>query len=90
VSTFPPFLPEVADGAAQAMAYGAYMDGVLGLPFVVGAHWFQWMDQPVEGRADGENQLIGFVDIDDNLNQPLADEVARVNAEIIERRLRAR
>jgi hypothetical protein len=87
VSTFPPFLPEVADGAAQAAAYSAYMDGLLALPFVVGEHWFQWMDQPVEGRPDGENQLIGIVSIDDDLNQPLADEVARVNAEILDRRL---
>jgi hypothetical protein len=86
-ATFPPFLPEVADGPAQARAYREYMDGLLALPFVVGAHWFQWQDQPVQGRPDGENQLIGIVDIDDNLNQPLAQTVSEVNAEIIERRL---
>jgi hypothetical protein len=87
VSTFPPFLPEVADGAAQAAAFATYMDGLLDLPFVVGEHWFQWMDQPLEGRADGENQLIGIVSIGDDLNQPLAGEVARVNGEIIDRRI---
>jgi hypothetical protein len=87
VSSFPPFLPEVVDGAAQAAAFAAYMDGLLTLRFVVGEHWFQWMDQPVEGRADGENQLIGVVSIDDDLNRPLADEVARINAEILDRRL---
>ncbi len=85
-STYPPFLPEVADGAAQAAAYTSYMDGLLQLPFVVGAHWFQWMDQPIEGRGDGENQLIGIVSIDDDLNQPLADTMARVHAGLIERR----
>jgi agarase len=88
MSSFPPFLPEVADGAAQAAAYREYMHGLVELPFVIGAHWFQWPDQPVEGRADGENQLIGIVDIDDNLNQPLADTVRQVNSELIDRRVR--
>ncbi len=88
VTTFPPhgILPEVPDATAQAEAYRGYMEGILGLPSVVGEHWFQWPDQPVEGRSDGENQIIGIVDINDELNQPLAETMAAVNASIIERR----
>lgn len=88
-TTFPPILPEVADGAAQAAAYRRYKERLLDMPFVIGEHWFQWVDQPIEGRGDGENQLIGIVDIQDQLNQPLADTVAETNRAIIERRLRS-
>ncbi len=46
--------------------YMAYMQAALQSPYVVGAHWFQYMDQPLLGRAwDGENYNIGFVDITD-------------------------
>jgi agarase len=85
--SFPPILPEVPDGAAQAAAYRRYKERLLAMPYVVGEHWFQWVDQPIEGRGDGENQLIGIVDIDDRLNQPLADTVAEINRTIIERRV---
>ncbi len=34
-------------------------------PLFVGAHWFKYTDQPLEGRKDGENYRIGFVDITD-------------------------
>jgi hypothetical protein len=29
----------------------------------MGIHWFQWNDQPVFGRYDGENYNIGFLDV---------------------------
>lgn len=90
VTSFPPFLPEVADAEAQAEAYRRYMDQLLTMPFVIGQHWFQWVDQPIEGRGDGENQLIGIVDVGDDLNQPLADSVAEWNAATWQRRLRLR
>lgn len=86
VPAYPPFLPEVPTAADQAAAYRAYMDEILAMPFVVGEHWFQWVDQPVEGRGDGENQLIGLVSVADELNQPLADTVRATNAEILGRR----
>jgi hypothetical protein len=85
--SYPPVLPEVQDGEAQAAAFRAYMDRILARPFVLGAHWFQWVDQPKEGRRDGENQLIGVVDIEDNLNEPLASTMASVHRSILERRL---
>jgi hypothetical protein len=31
----------------------------------VGTHWFQYRDQAVSGRFDGENCQVGFVDICD-------------------------
>ena len=35
------------------------------MPAMVGAHWFQYMDEPATGRSDGENYNIGLVDVTD-------------------------
>jgi hypothetical protein len=50
----------------------------LNIPSLVGAHFFQFSDQPVSGRADGEALLRGFVDVTDT---PHFDLV-RVNREV--------
>jgi hypothetical protein len=42
---------------------------------VVGAHWFQWVDEPATGRFDGENSNWGLVDVAD---QPYAALTARM------------
>jgi hypothetical protein len=34
------------------------------LPYVIGAHWFQYSDEPEHGRGDGENYNMGLVDVD--------------------------
>lgn len=86
IGSYPPILPEVESRELQASSYRHYMDELLAMPFVVGESWFQWVDQPREGRFDGENQLIGLIDITDELNQPLAATVAEVNATILVRR----
>jgi len=39
----------------------------LARPELIGMHYFQWLDQPVFGRFDGENYNIGLMDI---CNQP--------------------
>ena len=39
-----------------------YMKSVIDNPYMVGAHWFQYIDSPITGRAhDGENYNVGFV-----------------------------
>ncbi len=61
----------VADTASanqqdRADKYLHYMKTVLKSPYFVGAHWFQYVDQPLLGRAwDGENYNLGFVDVTD-------------------------
>jgi hypothetical protein len=49
----------------RAEKYAAYVRGALRNPYIIGAHWFQYLDQPTTGRGDGENYQIGFVDICD-------------------------
>lgn len=83
----PPLFPTVATHEAQGEAYRAYAERMIALPYVIGHHWFQWMDQPFEGRAaGGENQWIGVVDIEDELRAPLAGAMREVNSGLIETR----
>ncbi len=70
----------MAQGLVQAMnqeergvAYRYYVEQSAAHPAVIGTHWFQWLDQPVAGRFDGENYNIGFVDVTD---QPYLEMVA--------------
>ena len=52
---------------ARGEAYRYYFEQGVIRPELIGIHWFQWNDQPVFGRYDGENCNIGFLDI---CNQP--------------------
>jgi hypothetical protein len=61
----------------RAAKYTAYLEGALRHPNFVGAHWFEYRDQPVTGRFDGENYQIGFVDVCDN---PYPETVAAARA----------
>jgi hypothetical protein len=49
----------------RALAFTRYVQGALAHPNIVGAHWFQFRDQPLTGRWDGEGYAIGFVDVAD-------------------------
>ena len=44
-------------------AYRYYFENGFARPEVIGLHWFQWNDQLITGRHDGENYNIGFMDI---------------------------
>ncbi len=49
----------------RGLAYRHFVENAAALPQVVGAHWFQWADQPATGRFDGECYNIGLVDVTD-------------------------
>ncbi|MBQ8112779.1 MAG: beta-agarase, partial [Kiritimatiellae bacterium] len=49
----------------RAKCYRDYVNACLDHPRYVGTHWFQWQDQPLTGRSDGENYQIGFVTVTD-------------------------
>ncbi|MDB4584121.1 beta-galactosidase [Draconibacterium sp.] len=57
----------------RAKAYRYYIEQGLARPELIGMHYFQWLDQPIFGRFDGENYNIGLMDI---CNQPY-DELTR-------------
>ncbi len=81
--SLPPFLPEVPDEESRVSAYTAYITRVAEMPFLLGTHWFQWQDQPEEGRFDGENQVIGLVDIRDDPHEPLVRRMTEVQGALL-------
>lgn len=73
--------------ADRGKKYAEYMNSVIDNPYLVGAHWFQYIDSPLTGRAyDGENYNIGFVSVTDIPYQPLVDAAAEVNSKLYQRR----
>jgi hypothetical protein len=61
---------------ARGEAYRYYLEQGFARPEVIGIHYFQWMDQPVFGRFDGENYNIGFLDICMQPYRELTDQAA--------------
>jgi hypothetical protein len=66
-------LVQAADQEQRGVAYRYYVETAAAHPALIGAHWFQWLDQPSTGRMDGENYNIGFIDVTD---RPYAELVA--------------
>ena len=66
--------------AERARLYRRFVEGALMHPSIVGCHWFQYRDQPVQGRGDGEAYEVGFVDVCDR-PYPELTRAARAVAE---------
>lgn len=82
-----PGLIHASSQTDRGIRYKQYMHGVIDNPYFVGAHWFQYNDGPVTGRAyDGENYNVGFVSVADIPYEPLVNAAKSVNAEMYERR----
>jgi len=64
--------PVVRTQAERATRFSQSTSYLFRQPYVVGAHWFQYTDEPKNGRGDGENYNFGLVDI---RNQPYHDLV---------------
>lgn len=58
-------LRQVASDRERGTAYRYYIENAAAMPALIGAHWFEWADEPSTGRFDGENYNIGFVDVTD-------------------------
>jgi agarase len=56
------------------------------MPFVVGAHWFKYADEPAEGRFDGENSNYGLVNIRDEPYTEFINVVRETNLRAYEMR----
>jgi hypothetical protein len=74
------------DPAERARAVARYADHALRHPLIVGAHFFQYRDQPLSGRPDGEAVLRGFVNITDTPSFELIQGNRRVAYEMYQRR----
>lgn len=55
----------VIDQKAKADGYRLLTTRLARVPYIIGADWFQWNDEPPSGRGDGEDVNFGIVDIYD-------------------------
>jgi hypothetical protein len=62
---FSPGLVEASDQEGRGRMYRTFIDSVLASPKFIGAHWFEYEDEPLTGRFDGENYQIGLVSVTD-------------------------
>jgi hypothetical protein len=64
-------------------AYAKFVTAAANDPDIVGAHWFEYTDQPVTGRLlDGENSHIGLVGITDIPFGGFVDAVRAANLDV--------
>jgi hypothetical protein len=68
-----PGLRQVANQEERGVAYRYYVENAMADPNIVGAHWFEWIDEPSTGRFDGENYAIGLINVTDQPYQELID-----------------
>jgi hypothetical protein len=61
----------VSSQTERATGFRNTLESLARLPYVVGADWFQYADEPTHGRPDGENYDFGLVDIHDRPYEPL-------------------
>jgi agarase len=71
--------PKVATQEDRATSFDAYVKALVKLPFAVGYHWFEWVDEPKEGRFDGENSNYGVVNITDDTYITLTSHMSQTN-----------
>lgn len=84
---FHPGIVVAADQKDRGVKYGQYLQTVLDNPYFVGAHYFQYMDSPITGRAlDGENYNNGVVDVTDRPYYEQLEGIMKAQSEIYTRR----
>jgi hypothetical protein len=55
-------LVQAKDQKERGNAYRYFVEQAASMDCFMGDWWFQWNDEPVLGRGDGENYNIGFID----------------------------
>ena len=77
-------LKGVRNQRARGMAYRHYVEQGFARPEIIGLHYFQWNDQPLTGRFDGENYNIGIVDVMSRPYEDLVRQLKRTNKRIFQ------
>ncbi|MCL3781114.1 hypothetical protein EMN47_12060 [Prolixibacteraceae bacterium JC049] len=80
-------LKGVTNQVQRAEMYEKYMLQAIKNRNIVGAHWFQYQDQLVTGRGDGENYQIGFIDVCDTPYYELIEKGITVSKQLYPTRL---
>lgn len=82
-----PGIVHSVDHQDRGVMWQDYMNTVIDNPYMVGAHWFQYIDSPITGRAyDGENYNVGFVSTTDIPYAPLVKASKALHKTLYQRR----
>jgi hypothetical protein len=81
-NSWPPIYPTWETQQERAREFALYARGAQSTPWIIGYHWFRWVDQPAEGRFDGEDNNWGLVNEMDQPYTVLTDEMTTVNPEV--------
>ena len=82
-----PGLRYAADQNERAELFGYYLSGAVENPYIIGAHWFQLVDQSVAGRGDGENYQAGFLTVGDEPQKEMIDKSREIGYKMYKMRL---
>jgi len=74
----------VADQKDRGIGYRYYTEQMASIPYFVGGHYFQYLDEPVTGRGDRETSYNGFVTVADIPYPNLVKAAVETNARIYE------
>lgn len=68
--------------AERAEGFTRYVTALMQQPYIIGYHWFEYADEPAEGRFDGENSNYGLVTIKDEPWEILTKEMTLTNGRV--------
>ncbi len=75
----PGHLMTVPTQAERAWGAGRALLNFARFPNVAGAQWFQYCDEPLGGRADGENYDMGLIDTSNRPYRLLTEQLKKLN-----------
>ncbi len=79
-NSWPPIYPTYATQEERAEAAAAYVNAHAAVPWIIGWHWFRWVDEPPDGRFDGEDNNFGLVNLYDEPYDALARALQEAHA----------
>jgi len=79
-NTEPPIYLTFDTQVERAAAYDEYVQSCFDAPYIVGQRWFEYVDQPIGGRFDGENNNFGLVTVEDEPYDDFVEPVTVTNA----------
>jgi len=77
-----PVIPVLESQGDRADGFEDYATRCQLAPYMVGYHWYAYMDEPATGRFDGENSNFGLVNERDEPYLPLVNRMTLVNPRI--------
>jgi agarase len=80
-NSYPPIYPKLATQTQRADRFEAYAREAYARPWIVGHHWFEYVDEPPGGRFDGENSNFGLVSSADVPWSELTNRMTAVHAD---------